>query len=130
MSTPAESFIVAGIWMYLVLGLTTLLVPIVIVAWLLPTKGGRKKASCGVLSLAVGLVLLPAVVGGVGTIFGLTRSFGALEEVSPEYRANLLSEGIRESMISSCLGGGASLLLGVLLVVLVLVTRSRRRAAP
>jgi biopolymer transport protein ExbB/TolQ len=50
------------------------------------------------------LANIATLIGLLGTIFGLIRSFRALAAVSPEQKASFLSQGISEAMNNTAVG--------------------------
>jgi hypothetical protein len=73
----------------------------------------------------IGFVLI--VLGAVGTVVGLTRSFAGLEQVEAAQKAQVLANGIALSMWSTAFFAGAGLLLYVVTGILCIALRFRRR---
>lgn len=89
------------------------------------TKAGLVKANRGGMAVSMGvdeallqvtpriekrvaslwsLANLATLVGLIGTIYGLIRSFGGLSEATPELRAKLLGSGIAEALFNTATG--------------------------
>jgi len=77
------------------------------------------------VKVVAGMVAAAALLGGLGTVVGLIKAFGATggESVDPSQRARILAEGISEAMNWTALGIAVWL---PCVIVLMIVTRKRK----
>ena len=87
----------------------------------------RRKTAPAATTIVQSLIALSILVGGIGTLVGLVKAFGAVggESVDPSQKARILAEGIAEAMNCTALG----LVVGVTgLVVAGVMARLRKRS--
>ena len=89
-----------------------LLVPLALAYWGRRVAARRGNTRAWRIASCLPLVALAAsLLGIVGTILGLVRSFGAVASVEPASRATALADGISTAMIATAIGGVISIAL-------------------
>lgn len=91
--------------------------------WLSRRSWRRRKVLPFRTRLVAALVAASAMVGGLGTVIGLVKAFGAVgrESVDPSQKARILAEGISEAM--NCTAFGMVVGLPSIIVLMVMMRR-------
>ena len=121
----AQWFAEGGVWMYAILLLDVLGIPLVFVAWIVALVARIRGRTGTLIKAFPALVLigaiLPVAVGVVGYFQGRGMAFDAVSAAAPAMRAELMARGLEIAAIPLRFGGVSTVVLGSLAVLAVML---------